>query len=135
MVEKEVEECMEYMLKKLIIRKYERDRKRIYGKNNPEKKKESNRRYNAKYKEKILAKKKKQYKKDPVKFCKRCKAWRDNNLYDVHVADMYASIKERCKNRYGLIGKTKYHIEGYGWVHPPINGNDAWRWDGVTRKN
>ena len=48
---------------------------------------------------------------------------------------MHSKIKERCKNRYGLIGKTRYHIEGYGWVHPPINGDENWRWDGVTRKN
>lgn len=75
-----------------------------------------------------------QYKKDLVMFCIRRKAWRDNNLYDVHVADMYASIKKRCKTNGGSIGKTKYHIEGFGWVHPPINGDETWRWDGVTRK-
>jgi len=97
MVEKEVEECMEYMLKKV-------------------QRKEINRRHYEKSKEKILIKKKKQYKKDPVKFCKRHKAWRDNNLYYVQVLDMYASIKKRCKNNGGTIGKTKYHIEGYGWV-------------------
>tara|TARA_B110000438_G_scaffold104965_1_gene103522 strand:+ start:164 stop:628 length:465 start_codon:yes stop_codon:yes gene_type:complete len=154
MVEKEVEECMEYILKKV-------------------QKREINRRYSAKHKEKISIKDKMQYKKDPDKFRKRCKAWRDNNRdkkraidkkysrsdkgvvcsrkknkkrYDKDMGTvegkrkwdidrMHSSIKKRCENHYGLIGKTKYHIEGYGWVHPPINGDETWRWDGVTRKN
>ena len=99
------------------------------------KNKESQNKYHYKNQEKISIKNKMQYKKDPDKFCKRGQVWRDNNLYDVHVAAMYESIKKRCKNRYGLIGKTKYHIEGFGWVYPPINGGSSWRWDGVTRKN
>jgi len=138
-----------------------------------ENRKEINRRYYEKNKEKQLAKKKKQYEKDPDKFRKRCKAWRKNNpekskatdkkysqsdkgvvcsrkkskkRYDKDMGTvegkrkwdidkMHSAIKKRCKNRDGLIGKTKYHIEGYGWVYPPINGGDTWRWDGVTRKN
>ena len=138
-----------------------------------ENRKEINRRYYEKNKEKLLAKKKKQYEKDPVKFRKRCKAWRKNNpekrkaadkkysqsdkgiinqrkkgkkLYDKDMGTvegkrrrdidrMHSKIKERCKTNGGSIGKTKYHIEGYGWVHPPIHGGDTWRWDGVTRNN
>jgi hypothetical protein len=92
MVEKEVEECMKYILKKV-------------------QKREINRRYCAKHKEKISIKNKMRYKKDPDKFRKMGQVWRDNNRDKKRAMD-----KKYSRSDKGLVcskKKKKKHYEKY----------------------
>jgi hypothetical protein len=151
-VEKEVEECMKY----IIYRVQARERSRKYcesdkGKkknkeyNKSKKKKEYDKKYRqsdkGKKKRKVQEKKYLQSDKGVITQRKKNKKSYDKDMGTVKgkrrrdIYRMHSAIKKRCKNNGGSIGKTKYHIEGYGWVYPPINGRRNWRWDGVTRKN
>ena len=133
MVEKEVKECMKYIIYRVQAREWERN----YSKSDKGKKRRK--KYNRKYEQKqTTMKRRKEWRqsdKGKEWFKEYAKKNAKKNIKKIHIREMYRGIKERCKTNGGSIGKTKYHIEGFGWVHPPIHGGDTWCWDGVTREN